>query len=794
MFPKTLSNLFASLSFDRLTGSHLICPKLCFFLFFVFLGNLQTAFAQKATLSGTIKDKKTGELLIGATISVDNSKPFVGTVTNVYGFYSLTLLKGEYTLSISFTGYETIKQKVTLDKNTTLVFDLSETTNELTEIVVTADAKEDKVQSAQMGMEKLDMKDLAKIPVLLGERDILKTIQLLPGIKSAGEGNSGFNVRGGSSDQNAIFLDEALVYNASHLLGFFSTFNADAIKDATVYKGGMPAQYGGRLSSVLDIRMKDGNDKKFQAGGGIGLIASRLNVEVPIVKDKGSLFLSGRRTYLDLFLQAAGNDNTIYFYDFNAKANYKINEKNRIFLSGYFGRDKLGVGSAFGLDWGNTTGTLRWNSVLNPKLFSNTSLIYSNYSYVIAINSNGNDFDITSRVRDYSLKQEFLYLPNPRHTMSFGVHSTHHSIVPGQVASRGDNVINVELQDRYAWENSFYVNDEWKVSPKININYGLRLTTFSLLGAGNFYSYDKAGKVTDTKSYASGEFVETYINPEPRLALSYIFNPNSSIKTSYTRNVQNLHLISNSNAGTPTDLWIPSSKNVKPEIADQFAVGYFRNIKDNEYEFNVEAYYKSMDNQIDYRDGASTRANDKIEGELLFGKGRAYGIEFLLRKKQGRLTGWVGYTLSRTEKQIEGINNGNWYAARQDRTHDISVVAMYDLSKKVNISATWVYNTGNAITFPNGKYDIADKVNFLYTERNSYRMPDYHRLDIGLTWIRKKTEKFESSWNFSLYNAYGRENAYTITFRQNADDASKTEAVRTALFRFVPAVTYNFKF
>ncbi len=766
--------------------------RLAFLLsFFVFA---TTTFAQNATLSGTIKDSKTGEVLIGATVAVENSKPIVGTVTNVYGFYSLTLPKGNYTLLVSFIGYQNLKKSVDLQQNTTLTFEIAENTNELTEIVVTSDAPQDKVQNAQMGMEKLEMKEMNKIPVLLGERDILKTIQLLPGIKSAGEGNSGFNVRGGTSDQNAIFLDEALVYNASHLLGFFSTFNSDAIKDATVYKGGMPAQYGSRLSSVLDIRMKDGNDKKFGMGGGIGLISSRLNVETPIVKDKGSLFLSGRRTYLDLFLKAADNDNTLYFYDFNAKANYKINEKNRIFLSGYFGRDKLGVGNTFGIDWGNTTGTLRWNRVISPKMFSNTSLIYSNYSYRISINAAGNEFDILSRIRDYAIKQEFLYLPNPKHTITFGVHSTYHNIVPGQVESRGSNVINVELQDRYAWENALFVNDEWKISPRLNLNYGLRLTTFSLLGEGKFYSYNSEGKVTNTTNYGSGEFVQTYINPEPRLGLSYTVNLNTSVKASYTRNVQNLHLISNSNAGTPTDLWIPSSKNIKPETADQWALGLFKNIKDNQFEFNVEAYYKTMSNQIDYKDGANTRANDKIEGELLTGIGRAYGIEFLFRKKQGRLTGWVGYTLSRTERQIEGINGGNWYAARQDRTHDISVVAMYDLSKKVSLSAAWVFNTGNAVTFPSGKYTVADKTTFVYTERNGYRMPDYHRLDIGLTWIRKKTAKFESSWNFSIYNAYGRENAYTITFRENKDDRTKTEAVRTALFRFVPAVTYNFKF
>lgn len=751
---------------------------------------------QKYSISGTIKDKKNGEELIGATIAVTQLKG-TGTRSNTYGFYSLTLPQGNYELKVSAIGFTTQYISIELNKNLQQDIQLESMSSNLKEVKVKALKKDQNVTDAQMGMTKLNMTEINKIPVLMGERDVIKTMTLLPGIKSAGEGNTGFNVRGGASDQNLILLDEAPVYNASHLLGFFSTFNSDAIKDVQIYKGGMPAEYGGRLSSVLDIKMKEGNDKNYSVSGGLGLISSRLNIEGPIVKEKGSFIITGRRTYVDQFLKLSKKykDNKLYFYDVNAKANYRINKNNRIFLSGYFGRDKIGVGNAFGIDWGNVTGTARWNHVFNSKWFSNTSLIYSNYDYKIAIKSGTTDFDITSRIKDINFKHEFNFFPNPKNSIKIGINSIYHTVVPGQVDSKGTTGINdVKLQDRYAWENAIYASNEWKPTEKLSVIYGLRLTSFSALGKGDFYTYDTNGKVIATKTYGAGEFVKTYVNLEPRISASYLVGTSNSVKAAYARNVQNLHLISNSTTTSPTDLWIASNNNIKPEISDQVSAGYFQNFNDNNYELSVEAYYKTMQNQIDYKNGANTQANDKIEGELLSGKGRAYGIELLLRKKTGRFTGWAGYTLSRTERKINQINNGNWYAARQDRTHDISLVGMYDLTKRWTISGTWVYNTGNAVTFPTGKYSIDNQVFFSYTDRNAYRMPAYHRLDIGATYTKKRSDRRESSWSFSLYNAYGRQNAYSIDFEEDPNDANKTQAVKTSLFRWVPSITYNFKF
>ncbi|MEO8085205.1 MAG: TonB-dependent receptor [Bacteroidota bacterium] len=766
----------------------------------LYILSVNAVFAQsdKFTISGTIKDKKTGETIIGAIVRV-NELSGTGTTSNEYGFYSLTLPSGKYNFIYSFLGFTQQDLSIELTQYKIVNISLSENSTQLTEVVVIAERKDINVTRTQMGVEKLDTKEISKIPVLFGEKDILKTIQLLPGIKSAGEGNSGFYVRGGGADQNLILLDEAPVYNASHLLGFFSTFNSDAIKDLTLYKGGMPAQYGGRLSSVLDVKMNEGNNQRFGVSGGLGLISSKLNVEGPIQKDKSSFLVTARRTYADLYLIFSKDKemrkNQIFFYDLNAKVNYKLGEKDRLFLSGYFGRDVLSVAKTFGIDWGNSTGTMRWNHIINQKIFLNTSFIFSNYNYKIAFNSGNNDFSVTSKIRDWNLKQEFQYFPNPNNKIRFGFNSIYHTIVPGQItASEASGINEIKLQDRYAWENDVFFSNEWNATDKLSIIYGVRLTSFSALGKGDYYSYDANGNVIATTPYSNNEFVKTYVNPEPRLSASYLITPVSSVKVSYGRNIQNLHLISNSTSTTPTDLWVPSSKNIKPEIADQVALGYFRNFKENKYEFSTEIYYKDMQNQIDYRNGANTQANDKIEGELLFGKGRAYGLELFLKKKVGKFNGWIGYTLSRTKKSIDGVNNGNWYAAKQDRTHDVSVVGIYDISPNWSLSAVWVYSTGNAITFPSGKYSLDGQVQFLYTERNGYRMPAYHRLDIGATWYRKKTATYESSWNFSCYNAYGRENAYNINFRENKDDPTKTEAVRTTLFRWIPSISYNFKF
>ncbi len=766
-----------------------------------FLTILQLGFAQKFTLSGTIKDAKNGELIIGAAV-IDKSNPSVGAISNDYGFYSLTLPKGTYQIAVALIGYQMQVFSINLDKDQSLNVSLSDQSAQLQEVVIKAEKENKNITSTEMSTVKLDVKEISKIPVLFGEKDILKTIQLLPGIKTAGEGNSGFYVRGGGIDQNLILLDEATVYNASHLLGFFSVFNSDAIKDVNIIKGGMPAQYGGRLSSVLDIKMNDGNNQKYSATGGIGLIASRLTVEGPIQKDKSSFIVSGRRTYADLFLKLSSDEDTrntsLYFYDLNLKANYQIDDKNRLYLSGYFGRDNFGFSDNFGFNWGNATGTLRWNHVFSSKLFSNTSLIYSDYDYQIKIASGDTDFKIASRVKDWNLKQDFSYYLGNQ-TIKFGFNSIYHTLTPGNITNESDGTAtggpaSTNIETRYAWENGVYVSDEFALTNKLKTNIGLRVSTFSALGAGTFYRYNTEGVAVDSSIYNSGEFVKTYVGFEPRLALNYTLNPANSVKLSYARTNQYLQLLSNSNASTPTDLWIPASNNVKPQIADQIALGYFRNFDENKYEFSVETYYKTMQNQIDYKNGAELRANKNVEADLVFGKGWSYGIELFFKKKFGKLNGWVGYTWSKTMRQFDAINNGEAFSARQDRTHDVSLVAMYELSKKWNVSATWVYYTGDAVTFPSGKYVVDNQTVSYYTGRNGYRMPDYHRLDLGINYIHKKTEKFESSWNFSIYNAYNRKNAYTIDFRQVETNPNQTEAVRTALFGIIPSATWNFKF
>ena len=752
----------------------------------------------KFTISGYVKAANSGEALIGATVSIKELAT-TGSVTNAYGFYSITIPEGKYTVLAQFIGYETKSVTIDLKQNTRQDFNIDEKTSTLKEVLVTGEKREENVTNIQMGADKIDIKEINNIPVLMGEKDILKTIQLLPGIQSAGDGNSGFYVRGGGADQNLILLDEATVYNASHLLGFFSVFNSDAIKDVTVYKGEQPAEYGGRLSSVLDIKMNDGNDQKFGVSGGIGLISSRLNIEGPIVKHKGSFSISARRTYADMFLKLSRDTNLrkarLYFYDLNAKANYELDDKNKIFLSGYFGRDVLGMGTSFGINWGNATGTFRWNHLYNDKLFSNTSIIFSNYSYRINLDFSGNQGNIISRIQDYNVKEDFQYFANTTNKITFGLNSVYHVIIPGDITASGSTPIGkLNLPNKYAWENAIYISDEYKPIEKFSLEYGARLSSFSVIGPGTFYSYDASGTVTDSSIFKKSQFAKTYISLEPRIAANFIINKQSSVKASYGRNSQNMHLLSNATTSNPTDLWIPSSLNVKPELSDQYSVGYFRNFKDNTFEFSTELYYKNLQNQIDYVSGAELNFNENIESQLVYGKGRAYGVELFLKKKYGRFNGWIGYTLSRTERQFDIINNDSWYPAKQDRTHDISVVGIYEISKKWTISATWVYYTGNAVTFPSGKYDINGQVEFYYTERNGYRMPAYHRLDIGATWIRKKTAKFESSWNFSIYNAYDHWNAYSINFQPDPNDPTKTQAVQTTLFGIIPAITYNFKF
>lgn len=772
--------------------------KLFFFSTFLMLFfNLTTYSQSKHTISGYIKDAKTGEGLIGASVIVKEI-PGTGVSTNAYGFYSLTLTDGKYTLVTQFVGYEPFSTPIILDKNLKSNFTIKEKLSSLKEVVISGEKREENIIKTQMGVEKMNIKEVNNIPVLLGEKDLLKTLQLIPGVKSAGEGNSGFYVRGGGADQNLILLDEATVYNASHLMGFFSVFNSDAIKDLTVFKGSQSSEYGGRLSSVLDIKMNDGNNKRYGVSGGIGLISSRLSIEGPIVKEKGSFSLSGRRTYADLFLKLSSDTNLrdakLYFYDLNLKGNYTINDKNRLFLSGYFGKDILGFGSMFGIDWGNATGTLRWNHLINDKLFSNTSLIFSNYDYKITLDFNGNKMNIISRIQDYNLKEDFQYFASANSKLKVGFNSIYHKIIPGAITNSSSSIQDLNLPNKYAWENAIYGSHELKLSALLGIEYGVRLSSFSAIGPGNFYTFNSEGTPIDTIKSSSGEFVKTYFNIEPRLAINYMVDEKSSIKASYGRNTQNLHLLSNSTSGSPTDLWIASSNNVKPELCDQVSLGYFRNFFNNNYEFSTEVYYKKLQNQIDYKNGAELNFNEMVESQLYFGNGRAYGIELFLKKKYGRFNGWVGYTLSRSERKFNEINNGNYYPAKQDRTHDVSIVGIFNLSKKWTVSATWVYYTGNAVTFPSGKYEVAGQVFSYYTERNGYRMPAYHRLDIGATWITKKTEKFESSLNISVYNVYARENAYSITFKEDPNDPTKTQAVQTTLFKLIPSITYNFKF
>jgi hypothetical protein len=748
------------------------------------------------SLHGTIKSQKTGEIIIGASVSVTEHS--IGTVSNDYGFYSLTLPTGDYALEISAIGMKSQQVKISLDKDIKLDISLEEGVTNLQEVTVRASTTGRSLKNPQMSVEKINVQEVRTIPVIFGEKDILKTIQLLPGIKSASEGSSGFYARGGSTDQNLILLDEAPVYNASHLLGFFSTFNSDAIKNVTLYKGTMPAQYGGRLSSVVDIKMNDGNNQDFGVSGGIGLIASRVNIEGPLQKNKSSFLISARRTYADMFLKLGDSSlkkTKLYFYDLNTKMNFILGEKDKIFLSGYFGRDVLSRQNVAGINWGNATATLRWNHIFNKKLFSNTSLIFSNYDYKIDVTTASTDYGILSRIRDWNLKEELELYANASNTVIFGVNSIYHNIKPGEISVTGNTgTITQGLQDRYSLDNAMYANNSWRISNKWNLTYGLRVSIFSILGEGDYYTLDNEGNVIDTIHYRPGQVVKTYVNPEPRIAASYQLNSSSSLKASYTRNTQNLHLITNSVSSSPTDKWVASTNIIKPEISDQVAVGYYKDLRDSKYELDVEAYYKIMQHQIDYRDGAEVFTNQPIETELLYGIGRAYGIEWLFRKKFGRLTGWLSYTLSKSERKINGINNNEWYNARQDRTHDIAIVGVYQLNEKWTLSGTWIFYTGDAVTYPSGKYTVDNEVYFYYSERNGYRMPNYHRLDLGATKQLKRGKRFSSELNVSVYNAYGRANAYEITFRQSKTDPDKTEAVKTSLFTFVPSITYNFKF
>jgi len=751
---------------------------------------------QKFTLSGTISDASSGEDLTGAVLLVQNTS--YSAICNNYGFYSLTIPEGEISLSIRLIGYENQTVDISLHSNQVLNFKMKEVSFELKNTEIKGLRADRNISSLEMGSVKINPKQTESIPVFFGERDLIKTLQLMPGIKQAGEGNAGFYVRGGGLDQNLILLDEAPVYNASHLLGFFSVFNSEAIRDASLMKGSIPAEYGGRASSVLDIRMKEGNMKDYQTTGNIGLISSNLSFEGPIREDVSSFMISGRRTYADLFLKLAPEKDLrnarLYFYDLNMKVNFKLNETNRLFISGYLGRDNFRMRDQFGFDWGSKTTTLRLNHTINEKLFSNTSLIYSDYSYQIDVGGD-NDVLLGSRIQDMNLKQDFSWYLNARNSLKFGGNLIFHKIVPGEIEAAPGSVYNsLAVRPRRAIESALYLANSQQIYDRLQVYYGIRLAFFSNVGPGDFYQFDEDGKLVYSTSYNHFNFVKTQGGPEPRLSMNYNLSKHIAIKASYNRIYQFIHLLSNSTSSTPTDVWLPSSDNVKPQISDQWSVGWFRNSKENLFETSLELYYKNLQNQIDYKNGADLIFNSTVEAELVYGRGWAYGAEWLVKKNYGKLTGWMGYTWSKTMRQFDLINNGLAYPARQDRRHDVSVVSMYDLSRKVKISAVWVYNTGNAVTFPSGKYMIEGKPISYYTQRNGYRMPDYHRLDLGLTWIRKQTSKYESSWNFSVYNAYGRENAYFISFRQNQENPEQTEAVQISLFKMIPSVSYKFKF
>ena len=776
-----------------------------FFILFLFLST--TLFSQqKYTLSGSLRDASSGEDLMGVNVFLkDNITK--GTVSNYYGFYSLSLPAGKYILVYSFLGYKTQEIHIDLNKSVRQDVLLVPDNESLKEVVISAENKTRNIRTTAVGLDKISIKEIENIPVLLGEKDILKTIQLLPGVKTAGEGQSGFYVRGGNLDENLILLDEAPVYNASHLMGFFSVFNSDALRDVNLYKGHIPARYGSRLSSVLEVRMKEGNNQEFHGQGGIGLISSRLTLEGPIIKDKSSFVVSARRTYADIVMKAIKNDpdldnTSLYFYDFNMKANYRFNKNNRLFVSGYFGRDVFGFedgADKMSFKWGNATATMRYNHIFNDKLFSNTSLIFSDYNYKINLKEKGTTtyfFDLGAKIQDVSLKNKFNYYLNDKNKIDFGFELVHHTIKPGvfRTNMNGEDGSMPNLQNRYLLESAIYASNEQKLTEDINLYYGLRYTNFIHFGPGNFEKYNADGDVVFKKKYGKTDIVKIFHGLAPRISLSYALDDRQSFKAAYAKTYQFLHLMSNSTSSNPTDVWMPSGLNIPPQVSHQESLGYFRNMRDGLLEFSAEVYYKNQKNVVDYKTGTSVTLNPKVEKYLLYGKGKAYGLELMLRKKQGKLTGWVSYTLSRSLKQFDGIDNGKWFSAKQDRIHDISVVANYKLSERTELSGVWVYYTGNAVTFPAGFYNINGQEYPYFTERNGGRMPNYHRLDLSVTLHNDPSKKFRSSWNFSVYNAYGQMNPYLIYFKRDYENNNDLTAKQVTLFKWVPSISYNFKF
>lgn len=768
----------------------------------------------RVTLSGTITDSGSNETLIGVNIIFPELQ--TGTNTNEYGFYSISLPKGTYKVQISYLGYTTISETLTFDKDQVINYKLQESTESLDEIVIKQDVEKLNIKKPQMSVNALSINTIKQMPVVLGEVDVIKSITLLPGVTNAGEGSSGFNVRGGAADQNLILLDEATIFNSSHLFGFFSVFNPDAIKDIKLYKGGIPAKYGGRVSSVLDIYQKDGNSNEFHMNGGIGLVSSRLLAEGPLKKGKGSFLFGGRSSYAHLFLPLFDNDNSAYFYDLNTKLSYRLNDKNSIYLSGYFGRDVFRISDSFENTYGNTVINFRWNHLFSDQLFSNMSLIYSDYYY--GLNLNFVEFEWDSGIQNFNFKYDLKHYISNNFKLEYGINSIYYKFNPGDITpSTPTSGINpFKLIDKYAFENAIYLDAEYQISDKLALSYGLRVSSFLRLGQDELNVYDNDNPVIfnealqiyekadpiGTESFSRSDIIESFANLEPRFSLAYQLNDQSSVKASYNRMAQYLHLLSNTSSPTPLDVWTPSGKYVEPQILDQVAIGYFRTFKDNKYSLEFESFYKTIQNRIDYIDGADLIANNAIEQVILNGEARAYGMELLLRKNEGRLKGWISYTLSKSEQLTRGrtpteigINNGEWYSTPFDKTHDISFTASYDLNDRWTFASNFLYQTGLPTTFPNGQYQFNGITVPTFESRNSSRLPAYHRLDISATYNPRKNAKrrWQAQWVFGIYNVYNRRNAASIQFGENRE-TGRNEATRFAIFGIMPSVTYNFKF
>lgn len=754
----------------------------------------------KAVINGHVRDADTGEELIGANVAILESGK--GTITNSYGFYSISLSPGFYTVVCSYVGYVTQSFPLQLGEDIELNFELSESTMELEEVTVSAEAKNANITRVETGSTQLSIQSIRKIPAFMGEVDLIKAIQMLPGVAVTSEGSSGFSVRGGSADQNLILLDEATVYNASHLLGFFSVFNNDAIKDVKLYKGDIPASSGGRLSSLLDIRMKDGNKKQFKVTGGIGTISSRLTLEGPLFSDKVSFLVSARRTYADIFLafakDSAVKDNSLFFYDLNGKVNYTINDKNRIFFSGYFGKDVFANDFA-GMYFGNRTFSVRWNHLFSKKLFSNFTLLNSHYFYDLGTPENSQPyFNWISFLDDYGAKADFIWYPMPEHTFKYGLASTYHVIKPGAVTveDEGGGTTRSELSYNYALESAIYFSGESKIGEKLALRYGLRYSLFNSVGPATIFTYNSEYEVTDSTTYQDGDFFNSYHGIEPRLAVNYLLGERSSLKASYARTRQYMQMASNSTAGTPLDIWFPASPNVAPQLSDQVSVGYFRNFLDNKLETSIELYYKKMDNAIDFRDHAQLFLNPQLEAELRVGEATSYGAEFYIKYDISKFSGWISYTRSKTTRDIPEINDGVPYPAPYDKPNDLAIVFSYDISKRISLGANWIYSTGVPFTLPTGRFEFGGNILPIYTGRNEYRLPDYHRLDLSVTLRGKEKpgKRWQGEWNFSFYNAYARKNVWTLNFQQDEDNPEITYAEMTYLFTIIPAITYNFSF